>query len=74
MKASRNGMVQDETLPTGQVDLEEARAALQKERDERAGVCMEEVKQVLLRYSCHLEAVVVLRTGQVQSQVNLIAD
>jgi hypothetical protein len=53
---------------------QDARALLQAERKERSEACSEALKGILAQYRCRLEAVVILRAGQVNTEIQVMAE
>ncbi len=53
---------------------DEARALLQKEREERVKACQAEIQAALDKYRCTLDVSVTLRAGQVIPQVQVVAN
>jgi ribosomal protein L31E len=58
----------------GQISVEEAAAVLADERQQRAGRALQEIRAVLAKHDCRLEAQVILRAGQVIPQVEVVAN
>lgn len=52
---------------------EAAKAALEAERDERKHACQAEIQAVLEKYRCGLDVAVLIRSGEVSTQIILIA-
>ena len=53
-------------------DITTAKELLEKERAQRQLECTERLNAILLELGCRLEAVVLIKNGQVTSQVNVI--
>lgn len=53
-------------------DITTAKELLEKERGQRQLECTERLNAILLELGCRLEAVVLIKNGQVTSQVNVI--
>lgn len=54
------------------IDPKEARAAVEREREERVEACSNALAGVLEEYQCNLDVSVVLSQGQVTPQISVI--
>jgi predicted butyrate kinase (DUF1464 family) len=53
-------------------DITTAKELLEKERVQRQLECTERLNAILQELGCRLEAVVIIKNGQISSQVNVI--
>lgn len=56
-----------------QIDTTEAKKAIEADKQQRAEACQAALTNVLSQYRCDLDVAVVLRTGQIQPQLTIIA-
>lgn len=53
-------------------DTEQARQLILAERAQRRETCLREIDVILKKHRCRLDSVVVLRNGQVTTQIDII--